>query len=117
MTSRQPIEAVADSRFLSIFSDGKSKSDVTLKNSQTGLLPKSTKMYEVGIDNLCLSLNGLSMLERSVAEPVVFEILRLHYVRWVRPEPGQFSQLPSDWTTHAITSSGTTSKRLPLMPK
>ena len=98
MTSRQPIEAVADSRFLTIFSDGKSKSDVTLKNSQTGLLPKSTKMYEVGIDNLSLSLNGLSMIERSVTEPVIFEVIKLTYAGNIQVgAPNTWPLFPTDF--------------------
>ena len=96
MTHRQPIEAVADSRYLTVFSDGKSKSDVTFRNSQTGLLPKSSKMYEVGVDHLSLSLNGLSMLERSVSEPVVLEILKLHYGAGIQAgAPGTWSFFPA----------------------
>ena len=53
-------------------------------------------MYEVGIDNLCLSLNGLSMLERSVAEPVVFEILRLHHIGNIQVgAPGTWAVFPT----------------------
>ena len=98
MTSRQPIAAAADSRYLTIFSDGNSKSDITFKNSQTGLLPKSTKMYEVGIDDLSLSLNGLSMLEKSQSEPVVFEILKLHYIGNLQLHlPGTWPYFPADF--------------------
>jgi hypothetical protein len=98
MTTRQPIETAADSRYLTVFSDGIAKSDITLKNSQTGLLPKSSKMYEVGIDDLSLSLNGLSMLERSLSEPVVFEVLRLHYDVTIQVgAPGTWALFPTDF--------------------
>ena len=74
---RKPVLKAADSRYVSLFSDADNKSDITISDGHKGLLPKSTKLYEVGIDNLTLSMNGLSMLTPSATEPIILEILAL----------------------------------------
>ena len=74
---RKPVLKAADSRYVSLFSDASNKSDITISDGHKGLLPKSTKLYEVGIDNLTLSMNGLSMLTPSATEPIILEILAL----------------------------------------
>ena len=74
---RKPVQKAADSRYVSLFSDASNKSDITISDGHKGLLPKSTKLYEVGIDNLTLSMNGLSMLTPSATEPIILEILAL----------------------------------------
>ena len=65
---------------MSLFSDANNKSDITFTDGHKGLLPKSTKLYEVGVDNLTLSLNGLSMLPPPNAKygNVILEIIALH---------------------------------------
>ena len=63
----------ADSRYVSLFSDANNKSDITFTDGHKGLLPKSTKLYEVGVDNLSISLNGVSMM--STKKDIVLEIL------------------------------------------
>ncbi len=68
---RKPVLKAADSRYVSLFSDASNKSDITISDGHKGLLPKSTKLYEVGIDNLTLSMNGLSMLTPSATEPII----------------------------------------------
>ena len=76
---RKPVITAADSRYVSLFSDANNKSDITFTDGHKGLLPKSTKLYEVGVDNLTLSLNGLSMLPPPNAKygNVILEILAL----------------------------------------
>ena len=74
---RTPVSKAADSRYVSLFSDANNKADITFSDGHKGLLPKSTKLYEVGIDNLTLSMNGLSMLAPSTSEPIILEILAL----------------------------------------
>ena len=75
---RLPIRKMpADSRYVSLFSDASNKSDITFSDGHKGLLPKSTKLYEVGVDNLTLSLNGLSMLTPSKTEPIILEVIAL----------------------------------------
>ena len=74
---RKPVLKAADSRYVSLFSDASNMSDITISDGHKGLLPKSTKLYEVGIDNLTLSLNGLSMVTPSPTEPIILEILAL----------------------------------------
>ena len=74
---RKPVLKAADSRYVSLFSDASNNSDITVSDGHKGLLPKSTKLYEVGIDNLTLSMNGLSMLTPSATEPIILEILAL----------------------------------------
>ena len=74
---RNPVSKPADSRYVSLFSDANNKADITFSDAHKGLLPKSTKLYEVGIDNLTLSMNGLSMLTPSATEPIILEILAL----------------------------------------
>ena len=74
---RKPVVKAADSRYVSLFSDADNKSDITFQDGHKGLLPKSTKLYEVGVDNLTLSMNGLSMVTPSATEPIILEILAL----------------------------------------
>ena len=74
---RKSVVKPADSRFVTLFSDASNMSDITMSDGHKGLLPKSTKLYEVGIDNLTLSMNGLSMVTPSPTEPVILEILAL----------------------------------------
>ena len=82
---RKPVLKAADSRYVSLFSDADNKSDITMNDGHKGLLPKSTKLYEVGVDNLTLSLNGLSMLTPSSTEPVIMEILALRTYQGQQP--------------------------------
>ena len=88
---RKPVLKAADSRYVSLFSDANNKSDITMNDGHKGLLPKSTKLYEVGVDNLTLSLNGLSMLTPSSTEPSILEILALRTVA------GQQVGQPQNW--------------------
>ena len=74
---RTPVRKPADSRYVSLFSDSSNKSDITFSDGHKGLLPKSTKLYEVGVDNLSISLNGLSMITPSKTEPVILEVIGL----------------------------------------
>jgi len=82
---RKPVLKAADSRYVSLFSDADNKSDITMNDGHKGLLPKSTKLYEVGVDNLTLSLNGLSMLTPSSTEPIILEILALRTYQGQQP--------------------------------
>ena len=85
---RKPVLKAADSRYVSLFSDADNKSDITMNDGHKGLLPKSTKLYEVGVDNLTLSLNGLSMLTPSSTEPIILEILALRtYAQQAQGDP------------------------------
>ena len=74
---RTPVRKPADSRYVSLFSDSNNKSDITFSDGHKGLLPKSTKLYEVGVDNLSISLNGLSMITPSKTEPIILEVIAL----------------------------------------
>ena len=74
---RKPVQKPADSRYVSLFSDSNNKSDITFTDGHKGLLPKSTKLYEVGVDNLSISLNGLSMIPPSKTEPIILEVIAL----------------------------------------
>ena len=85
---RKPVQKAADSRYVSLFSDASNKSDITISDGHKGLLPKSTKLYEVGIDNLTLSMNGLSMLTPSATEPIILEILALRTYLGQAPNDG-----------------------------
>ena len=100
---RKPIQKAADSRYVSLFSDANNKSDITIRDGHKGLLPKSTKLYEVGIDNLTLSLNGLSMLTPSSTEPIMLEILGLRTVFGQQlGNPGTWPDFPTDFRLPAI---------------
>ena len=81
---RKPVLKPADSRYVSLFSDANNKSDITFTDGHKGLLPKSTKLYEVGVDNLSISLNGVSMMSTK-KEPIVLEILGLN--TWLNQGP------------------------------
>ena len=85
---RKPVIKAADSRYVSLFSDANNKSDITFQDGHKGLLPKSTKLYEVGIDNLTLSMNGLSMVTPSATEPIILEILALRTYTGQAPNDG-----------------------------
>ena len=85
---RKPVVKAADSRYVSLLSDASNKSDITFQDGHKGLLPKSTKLYEVGVDNLTLSMNGLSMLSPSATEPVILEILALRTYNGQTPNDG-----------------------------
>ena len=82
---RKPVLKAADSRYVSLFSDADNKSDITISDGHKGLLPKSTKLYEVGIDNLTLSMNGLSMLRRAPPS-------RLSWKSWLSAHTGGKTQ-------------------------
>ena len=96
---RKPVLKAADSRYVSLFSDADNKSDITMNDGHKGLLPKSTKLYEVGVDNLTLSLNGLSMLTPSSTEPVIMEILGLRTYQGQQPNDaaGNWEAFPADF--------------------
>ena len=94
---RLPIRKMpADSRYVSLFSDASNKSDITFSDGHKGLLPKSTKLYEVGVDNLTLSLNGLSMLTPSKTEPIILEVIALRTNQnQAHPNPQTWSLFPA----------------------
>ena len=97
---RKPVAKPADSRYVSLFSDANNKSDITFTDGHKGLLPKSTKLYEVGVDNLTLSLNGLSMLPPNAKYGnVILEIIALRNgqeLTW--PDfPADFRFVPDAW--------------------
>ena len=97
------ISKPADSRYVSLFSDANNKADITFSDAHKGLLPKSTKLYEVGIDNLTLSMNGLSMLSPSNTEPVILEILALRTYQNQIPggNPQNWEEFPVDFRPDA----------------
>ena len=100
---RKPVQKAADSRYVSLFSDANNKSDITIRDGHKGLLPKSTKLYEVGIDNLTLSLNGLSMLTPSSTEPIMLEILALRVVQGQQiGNPATWPNFPADFRIPAL---------------
>ena len=103
---RKPVLKAADSRYVSLFSDADNKSDITMNDGHKGLLPKSTKLYEVGVDNLTLSLNGLSMLTPSSTEPVIMEILALRtYAGQQQGNPvTQWQDFPADFRLQAAAN-------------
>ena len=96
---RKPVIKAADSRYVSLFSDANNKSDITFQDGHKGLLPKSTKLYEVGVDNLTLSMNGLSMVTPSATEPIILEILALRTYVGQGPNDGaiQWPEFPAEF--------------------
>ena len=50
----------ADSRYVTILSDSANFTDITFKDAAKGLLPRSSKNYEVGIVNFTLKLSSFS---------------------------------------------------------
>ena len=91
----------ADSRYVTILSDSTNYSDITFKDAAKGLLPRSSKNYEVGVDNFTLKLSSFSMLEQAAIVPpanavaqyarakeaVVFEFLRVNQPNQNAPYP------------------------------
>ena len=93
---RKPVLKPADSRYVSLFSDANNKSDITFTDGHKGLLPKSTKLYEVGVDNLSISLNGVSMMSTK-KEPIVLEILGLNTWLTQGPNVQDWLAFPADF--------------------
>ena len=60
----------ADSRYVTILSDSANFTDITFKDAAKGLLPRSSKNYEVGIDNFTLKLSSFSLLDPVQSVPV-----------------------------------------------
>ena len=60
----------ADSRYVTVLSDSTNYSDITFKDAAKGLLPRSSKNYEVGIDNFTLKLSSFSLLDPVQSVPV-----------------------------------------------
>ena len=97
---RLPVRKMpADSRYVSLFSDASNKSDITFSDGHKGLLPKSTKLDEVGVDNLTLSLNGLSMLTPSKTEPIILEVIALHQSEFHFRQPTNVAGFPGRFPT------------------
>ena len=67
-----------ESKFVSIFSDSRPDSDISFRDAAQGLLKKSAEKYVVGVDNLTVSMDGLSMLDQGTAQ-VVLEVLVLKH--------------------------------------
>ena len=102
----------ADSRYVTVLSDSTNYSDITFKDAAKGLLPRSSKNYEVGIDNFTLKLSSFSLLDPVKSVPVanaiaqygnakksvVFEFLRVNAHGTNNPyAPGNQIAFPSNY--------------------
>ena len=94
----------ADSRYVTVLTDSTNYSDITFRDAAKGLLPRSSKNYEVGIDNFTLKLSSFSLLDPVQSVPianavadygnakkaVVFEFLAVN-------NPGAQQNFPTDF--------------------